>query len=654
MKYLLVSIYCLFALAGCQRATPAEVIELPVLFSNNMVMQRDANIKVWGKATPHERVKVRFKNQSAEIDALADSSWMVHLAPEPAGGPYELYVAGEETITISNVLVGEVWLASGQSNMEWPLQASNNAEAEIAAATDDQIRLFTVKKTMAGEPATTIPSDGWEVNSPETIPGFSAVAYFFARALRDSLEVPVGLINSSWGGTRSEAWTSSEALLEHPDYIEQVQALIMDPAGFEASSSMSHWLRTIEENDRGLSDGEPVWAARDLDDSSWSTMVLPDLWENDALPNYDGVVWFRKEFELPASWVGQDITLSLAKVDDIDQTWVNGIKVGETDQYNLLREYQIPASALSEGTNVVTVRAVDTGGGGGIWGDAADMYVRPANNATPLSIAGSWKYNVAVDLKNPDIPRIPSGQHHTPTVLYNAMIHPLIPYAIQGAIWYQGESNAGRAHQYQSIFPALISDWRMQWNSDLSFHFVQLANFMKQQENPSEEETWPELREAQTMALQLTNTGMAVTIDIGEADDIHPRNKQDVGRRLALSALNVTYAKGNTAAGPLYKSFAAEGNEIRIQFDHAEHGLMTPDGAKLTGFAIAGDDQVFHWADARIDSSEVVVSSRRVAAPVAVRYGWANNPIVNLYNTERLPASPFRTDDWPGITVGVK
>ncbi|MEM8487762.1 MAG: sialate O-acetylesterase [Bacteroidota bacterium] len=624
---------------------------MPPLFSDHMVLQRSANINVWGKATPNSKITVRFNNQKSEITSSADSTWRVVLAPEEAGGPFELTVEGETTLTFNDVLVGEVWLASGQSNMQWPLEATNNGETAIATAQDDQIRLFTVRNVVSATPSQTIPADGWKVNSPSTVSNFSAVAYYFAQTLRDSLNVPVGLINSSWGGTRAEAWTSSETLLEHPDYAELVQEIVDDPAAYDATATAAEWRQAVHDNDAGYTDGNPAWAALELDGSDWEVMPLPQLWEG-VLNGLDGIIWFRKTINLPADWDGKAATVSLAKIDDEDQTWVNGTLVGETAVYNAPRTYAIPPNVLKAGENVIVVRALDTGGGGGIWGEAETMHISLGNSQQSRTLAGDWQYKLGLDFRDAALPRRPTGQQHTPTVLYNAMIHPLVPYSLEGVIWYQGESNASRAHQYQTLFPAMIQDWRTKWDSPLGFHFVQLANFMNQQVNPVEQQSWPELREAQTMALSLPNTGMAVTIDIGEADDIHPRNKKDVGFRLALSALHATYGHDNIPAGPLYQSHEIADDSVRLTFAYAEKGLMTPDNAVLQGFAIAGEDQEWHRGTATIVGNNVVVRSSRVSAPVAVRYGWADNPVVNLYNTAGLPASPFRTDDWEGVTFG--
>lgn len=655
---LLALAFCGFLFSACKSPMPATSVEVPALFSDNMVLQRNAVNYVWGTATPDGLVKVTFKDQVAEVVADSAGKWRAYLAPESAGGPFELHVIGQDTLTFGNVLIGEVWLASGQSNMAWPLRSTDHAEADIAAANHPEIRLFTVKRTTAAAPQTVVPSDGWHETTPEHIASFSAVAYYFGRHIQENLDVPIGLIHSSWGGTVAEAWTSAKALKELPDFkaaVEEVEASAIANGNklMSYEERVQAWLKAIEDNDAGYENNQAVWAGMDYNDSDWPTMTVPRLWEDDALPNYDGIVWFRKSIDLPASWQGQDLELNLAQIDDIDITWVNGTEVGQTGSYNQQRSYTIPADVVKPGQNVITVRVLDTGGGGGIWGEASKMNVAPASSPRAAkSLAGNWRYKPAIDLKEaPALPPRPAGEQNTPTMLYNAMIHPLIPYRIKGAIWYQGESNAGRAYQYRTLFPAMIQDWRNQWDSGIDFYFVQLANFMEIQNDPAEQETWPELREAQTMALALSNTGMAVTIDIGEADDIHPRNKRDVGYRLAQAALHTSYRNTEVVpSGPLYKSMTVLDGAVHISFDYTGSGLTTTDNAKLQGFAIAGEDRVFRWADAIIQDDKVIVSHPDIPNPVAVRYGWANNPIVNLYNEEGLPASPFRTDDWPGVT----
>ena len=622
-----------------------------------MVLQRGAINTVWGKATPGQKVTVLFKNQRSESVAHGDSSWQVYLAPESAGGPFTLSIIGKDTLRINDILIGEVWLGSGQSNMEWSVQQSAHAEREIKAADYPNIRLFTVARTISGRPTSHIPSDGWKRTTPENTASFSAVAYYFGRTLHDSLDVPIGLIHSSWGGTPAEAWTSTRTLREMDDFVEPILELERHSDSLDALTSsfparMDAWLTSSQEEDAGYTTPSD-WSTSSVPDASWPSMEVPALW-NDVLPGFDGTAWLRKTFDLPSDWTGAEVTLHLAMIDDVDITWVNGVEVGRTYLYNQERKYTIPPSVLREGSNTIAIRVLDTGGGGGIWGEASDVQItRSDNDESFLSLAGSWRYQIGKRLS--DFEQAPPRQpalHHTPGVLYNAMIHPLIPYRIKGVIWYQGESNAGRAYQYRDLFPAMITDWRSHWDNTFDFHFVQLANFMPVQQNPVELQTWPELREAQTMALSLPNTGMAVTIDIGEADDIHPRNKQDVGYRLALNALYTSYDRPIVYSGPMYKEMRILADTVAISFDHVGSGLTTPDNEMASGFAIAGNDLEFHWADAIIRDNTVLVYSDKVTNPVAVRYGWADNPTVNLYNQEGLPASPFRTDDWPSITMG--
>ena len=637
---------------ACTPPTPATDLSLPALFTDHMVLQRDTPIAVWGWASPKGTVSATINGQQATTTVDADSTWRLTLPPMPAGGPHMLTIAGADTLALADVLVGEVWVASGQSNMEWPVQASNDADAEIQAADFPNIRLFKVARTVAYTPQTQVEAEGWHAVTPETIPEFSAVAYFFGRRLYEDLDVPVGLIETAWGGTPAEAWTSASALnAAMNDFSEDIAAMTGDaddPAKtYEAQRTA--WLQAFTDNDQGYQNGQPVWVAPDFDDAAWPAMDLPQLWEGAGLPGYDGVVWFRKTFDLPPAWQGRDLELNLAMIDDIDTTWVNGVAVGHTALWNQHRAYTIPANAVEPGRNVIAVRVLDTGGGGGIYGEADDFYL--ASDSDRQSLAGPWSYQPGIP-PGTEMPRPPRAAQNRPTTLYNAMIAPLLPYTIRGAIWYQGESNAGRAYQYRTLFPTMIEDWRDRWGlGDFPFFFVQLANFMGPQQNPSEAQTWPELREAQTMTLSLPNTAQAVIIDIGEADDIHPRNKQDVGTRLALAALNMTYEQHIVYSGPAYREMTREGSTIRLHFDHVGSGLTTR-GDALNGFAIAGADSQFVWAEAEIDGETIVVSSPAVADPVAVRYAWANNPIISLYNRDGLPASPFRTDDWPGITEG--
>ncbi len=658
-------------IAGCAVFTsnkfadvdPAKDIELVPVFGNHQVLQQQMEIPVWGTAKPGGKVTVKLHNQEKTTLVQPDGTWQVNLDPMNAGGPYELAVVGENTIRLSNVMIGEVYVCSGQSNMEWSLSKAVNAEQEIENADYPNIRLFRVQRNISKVPIDSIITDGWQVCSPKTAAEFSAVGYFFGRYLQRELSVPVGLIHTSWGGTPAEAWTSTEALKTLPDFSVMIAELEKNAATEEEmvrqyekavaewEVQIEKWKESLEQSDPGLHGDRKKWYDPDLDDADWNTMEVPKLWESAGIAGFDGVMWFRKHVDIPDSWQEKDLTIKLGPIDDIDITWFNGDKIGSTEEYDAPRNYGIPASIVTTGSNVIAVRVLDHGGGGGFWGASTQM-VLSNNNGDSLLLAGDWKYHLAADGGEiPERPVSPIRPHHRPGVLYNAMIHPLLPYRIRGAIWYQGESNASRAYQYRSLFKTMIMDWREKWGQgDFPFFFVQLANFHAVNETPVESD-WAELREAQTMALALPNTGMAVIIDIGEADDIHPRNKQDVGKRLALNALAKVYGRNIVCSGPLYKSHKVENGKIRILFEHVGSGLSAKDGNRLKGFTIADADKKFHRADAVIDGNTVVVSGPEVEQPLAVRYAWADNPVCNLYNAEGLPASPFRTDNWRGITV---
>jgi len=642
-------------LSGCSWCPkPAENIQLITLFNDHMVLQRDMVLPVWGKASAGGIVTVEIKNQRKQTQVQEDGSWMVRLDPLSAGGPYQLRVIGSDTLRFNNVMVGEVWICSGQSNMEMPLAGWGqviNYEQEIRDALYPDIRLFQVKHTVSRTPLDTVSCPGWSACGPETIPLFSAVAYFFGRELYKTLAVPIGLVHTSWGGTVAEAWTSEASLNTMPYFQERIAQMdsmrIQSLAEYE--SIMANRKKQIAAGDSGFQDGRPVWNETSCDISHWKTMNLPGKWENAGYPKLDGIMWFSKEFTLPRSMGPSTWTLHLGPINDNDLTWVNGVAVGGLQDANALRIYPIPAAAIRQGVNRIVVRVEDIGGTGGIWGEPKQMYLE-SSEGEKIALAGAWRHRIGFDSNALGPEPLSPNNPNQPTVLYNAMLHPLMPFAIRGAIWYQGESNASRAFQYRTLFPLMIQDWRKNWGQgDFPFLFVQLANFMKKQTEPTDD-SWAELREAQLMTLSLPNTGMAVAIDIGDAKDIHPKNKQEVGRRLALNALRLVYDKPVEHSGPLYRSMTVEGKTIRLHFNHTAGGLRAKNGRTLQGFALAGEDRKFVWADARIDGETVVVSHPRIQQPKAVRYAWAANPIGNLFNQAGLPASPFRTDAWPGIT----
>jgi sialate O-acetylesterase len=621
------------------------------LFTDHMVFQRGIKAPVWGWTTPGKKVTVGMDGKTANAVAGSDGKWMAALGPFTAGGPYTLIVDGPEKTKVEDVLVGDVWICSGQSNMEMGIGNVNNAKEEIAKATNSQIRLFTVPKKIAGEPQETVVSH-WDTCTPETVAaggwgGFSAVGYFFGRHLQETQKVPIGLIHTSWGGTVAEAWASASALRAMPDFVPQVDAVEktygeMKKGAGSLDKRLAEW---YEKNDPGTAQ---KWGAADFSAANWKTMQLPTAWEIAGLPDYDGVVWFRKRFELPADWAGKDLALHLGPIDDDDTTYVNGVQVGATRGYNIDRVYKIPAALLKAGRNVIAVRVLDTGGAGGLNGTPDKMFVAPAGGGVgqSLTLAGAWKYQDSAPLaKTTPVPMQTGDNPNVTTVLYNGMIAPLIPYGIKGAIWYQGESNADRSMQYRTLLPTMIKDWRARFGvGEFPFLIVQLANYTPTVDQPIQE-GWANLREAQLLTAEnLPKTGIAVALDIGEAGDIHPKNKQEVGRRLGLSAEAIAYGNKIEYSGPLYRSMKVEGDKIRLTFDHLGGGLATTDGGPLKGFAIAGADGHFEFADAKIDGDTLVVSSSKVPKPTAVRYAWANNPVCNLVNKAGLPASSFRTD----------
>ena len=643
---------------------PAPALKLPSVLGSNMVLQQGMPVPVWGWAKPGETVSVAFAGQTKTAVAAADGRWQVKLdALKASAAPADMLIASAAdktetgTVKLTNILVGEVWIGSGQSNMQFGLGGAVNAQAEIAAADYSNIRLFSVGLVAPVTPQADCQGQ-WTACSPQTAGGFSAVLYFFGRKLHKDLNVPVGLIQTAWGGTPAESWTSREALAANPElqlFVERLDTVVNN--GPETMKKYEEAKAAWEKEKAAAAKDSTGWEKAEFADAAWKTMDLPQNWENAGL-NIDGTVWFRKAIDIPEALAGQDLLLQLGPIDDNDVTYFNGQKVGETAGWTIPRKYAIPAALAKAGPAVIAVCVVDTGGGGGLHGQPGDLQLAPAaatGKGTPIALKGAWKYEIAQEWKPaPQAPMGP-GNPWVPTSLYDGMIAPLVPYAIRGATWYQGESNAGRAFQYRTLFPAMIADWRQRWGQgDFPFLFVQLANFTAALADPGESD-WAELREAQTMTLALPNTGMACIIDIGDAADIHPRNKQDVGLRLALWALANTYAtKDLVCSGPLYKSMKVEGGAVRLSFTHTGSGLVAKDG-DLQQFAIAGADKKFVWARARIEGNAVVVSSDQVAAPVAVRYAWANNPAgCNLYNKEGLPASPFRTDDWPGITVNNK
>jgi sialate O-acetylesterase len=625
-------------------------VSLPKIFGDNMVLQRNRSIPLWGWADPNEKITIQFNHQTKSVTTDKNGNWKIDLDKESEGGPFQLIVKGNNTVTFSNVLVGEVWICSGQSNMEMPIEGwgkVNNYEQEIAAANYPEIRHIKIPNTINTVPQKDISDGDWKICSSATAGDFTAAGYFFARELYNQLKIPIGLINTSWGGTHVETWTSREAFEssdEFKDMIAQMPSLNLDSLSKARKDAAVKKIEALQGSIPNAGDAD-TWKNADMDDSKWPQMQLPSLWEQKQLGDLDGVVWFRKTINVSAADAGKETTLELAMIDDNDVTYVNGVKVGATNSYNAHRKYTIPTGVLKEGKNVIAVRVEDTGGGGGIYGEVTDMKVIIGGN--DISLAGDWSFKVEQIYGGANA----VGPNSYPTLLFNAMVNPLIPYAIEGVIWYQGESNADRAYQYRKAFPLMITDWRNRWNEgNFPFYFVQLASFNAGNGNSEKGSSWAELREAQTLTLSLPNTGMAVTTDIGNSTDIHPKNKQDVGKRLAEIALHNVYKKNIEYSGPMYKSMKVEGNKADIYFTSTGSGLMSKNG-ELKGFEIAGSDQQFHTAKATIEADHIVVTSDNVSIPVAVRFGWMDDAGEdNLFNKEGFPAAPFRTDNWKGIT----
>jgi sialate O-acetylesterase len=628
----------------------SEVDSKPLLhplFADHAVLQRDSRVPVWGWTQPGATITVSFAGQKKKTTAATDGKWMAYLDPMPACKTSRtLKVQSTEPnkkIKISDILVGDVWICSGQSNMEMGI-GECNVPGDIAAANYPSIRLLNVPKKIAYTPESTLKCS-WQPCSPETIiqgpwGGFSAAAYFFGLELQRDLDIPIGLIVTCWGGTVCEAWTSGEALTPLGDFasvLAQMQDVAAVPGPDKIGTVMDKWYQA---NDPGSS---KAWYKPETDVSTWKVANMPADYRNSGIPGYEGIVWVNRTFEVPAGWAGKDIVISLGTIGDCDVTWVNGITVGRTDYFDQPRIYSVPAAVIRKGSNVIAIR-VSNIGGGGFFGTAEEMKVYPSGDeSSAISLAGPWRLQETASRASTGGPLI--GNPNICSVLYNGMIAPLIPFAIKGAIWYQGESNADRPYQYRALLQTMIRDWRSRFGvGDFGFHIVSLANFNQPSDTP-QQSNWAELREAQSMAAKaLPNCGIAMAIDIGDPNDVHPINKKEVGRRLALSALAITYGKNIEWSGPWYKSMEITGKGIRLTFDHASSGLVAK-GDKLTGFAIAGKDGKFLLADAVIDGTTVLVSSPAVSDPVAVRYGWNANPECNLYNKEDLPAVPFRTDE---------
>lgn len=646
---------------------------LAPLFQDNMVLQQQSKVAVWGKGDPGSTILINTSwGGRSDVSVQSDGRWMTKIATPKAGGPFQMtFRHGENISVIRNIMIGEVWLCSGQSNMEMPLQGwppsdtIQNSAAAIDEALYPTIRIFSVMRSY--EPA---PSEmcvgSWTECSPLDARDFSATAFYFGKMLSKELKVPIGLINSSYGGTFIEAWTSKQGLSSFDECAAQLNKL---DESQENVHTLTQWiinhksLAVTEQNPltrwEGFNFQDEQCPARSYNDGEWKEMVLPTLWEQTSMGEFDGAVWFRKSVVIPNSWVGKDLLLQLGPIDDLDETYVNGQQVGRhmTDGYwSTNRLYKISAPLVKDSILQISVRVIDMRGGGGIWGKGYKMKVAQDSLSDGISLEGPWKYLPVAEFrlnkfyvygaagseyfKRPKYPL--DFSQATPTSLFNAMINPLVPFTIKGAIWYQGENNVSNPKLYKKLLPALIADWRNVFqNSGLPFYYVQIAPYDYGKDSKSEL-----LREAQMETQSVKNTGMVVTMDIGNPKNIHPCDKEDVGKRLASWALAKTYGKNISYSGPVYKSMKVAKGKMILTFDFAKRGLILKEKDGENNFLIAGVDSVFRKAVVIVKGNTLIVSSPEITKPVAVRYAWSNIEEGTLFNKEGLPASSFRTDNW--------
>lgn len=617
-------------------------VKLPQLISDGMVLQRDSELKIWGWAPEGEKLSIEFNGNTYKATADKDGKWMVKLPPMEAGGPYDMNIEASNKITVKDILIGDVWVASGQSNMETTMERVKPLYEDVIKSVDyPQIRYFNVADLYNFKsPQTDLGPGNWIPADTANILNYSAVAFFFARELHEKYDVPIGVINASVGGSPVEAWLSKDALKNFPVHFEEAKKFSEDAyikkIETDDQDRSNKWYQEVREKDEGYKDLEKPWFSTSTDDAEWSKMEVPGFWEE----RVNGVVWFRKEIDVPASMVGKPAKLLLGRIIDSDSVYINGEFVGTTGYQYPPRRYEIDADVLKEGKNSIVVRIINNAGRGGF---VTDKPYELSAGATSIDLKGEWKYKVGATMA----PLAgPTFIRWKPMGLYNAMIAPLHEWNIKGVIWYQGESNTDNSEEYRELFTSLIKDWRNKWNQKtLPFLYVQLPNFMRTKEQPSDSD-WAKLREAQRQTLAVPNTGMAVAIDLGEWNDIHPLNKEDVGKRLSLAAQKLAYGEEDIVfSGPIFQSMEISGKKAIISFAHTGSGLVAKDGGELKHFAIAGEDGKFVWAKAKIQGDKVVVWDDSVSKPVFVRYAWADNPErANLYNKEGLPASPFRTN----------
>ena len=637
MRQVFIICFCLMT-SCCVNAQ----IKLPAIIRDSMILQRDTKINIWGWASIGEKVSIQFNNKTYQTTTNDSSKWMLQLPSMKAGGPYIMNISGTNKIVLHDILIGDVWLCVGQSNMEhqMKLHAINYAD-EIQKANNAEIRQFKLPYvTNLVSPQSDLQSGSWKWADSSNVKDFSAVAYFFAKALYAKYHVPIGIINASWGGIPIESMMSEESLQSFPNILTTVEKNKDTSYVNETNRKAFATMQSIPKpHDKGI---DEKWFDPSYQPKEWHRIAIPGYWEDEGTKNLNGVVWYRKEIDLPESMANKPAKIFLGRIVDADELYINGVKVGSTGYMYPQRRYPIPDGVLKPGKNLFVVRVTCNVGKGGFVPDK--LYQLIAGNDT-IDLTGYWQYKVGAVFTPHDLPNAIVLQNQ-PAALYNSMIAPLINYNIKGLVWYQGESNTTKPDEYAKLQPAMIYDWRSKWKEgDIPFLFVQLPGFGDYNYLPSESE-WATFREAQAKSLSVPNTAMAVAIDIGEWNDVHPDKKKPVGDRLALAAEKIAYGENIVYSGPTYQSQKIEGNKIILSFENIGSGLTTNDNEPLTEFAIAGDDKKFVWADANIIGDKIIVSSDDVPSPKYVRYAWADNPVnPNLINKEGLPAAPFRTDE---------
>lgn len=620
------------------------------LFADNMVLQRDKPDTIWGWSEPGDKVTVQIGDTTATGIAQADKRWEVKIKPPAAGGPYTVKISGRETVELHNVMVGDVWLCTGQSNMLVSLREAKNGDDEVKAANSPDIRFFSVNGHATYNHTGWI-AGSWKPVTPENAARVSAVGYYFAREVQKDIHIPIGLIVDAVGGTPAESWTSGAALRPLKDFdvpLAVVDRLAASKAP-EYGYYIQHW---YDEFDKGLKEN---WSAPEFDDSAWKPVTIPGGFAELGLPSTPALAYFRKEIVLPDPLPSGMSMMFLGIIERMDTVWVNGKEAGGSAWVENPRRYFMRPGMLKPGRNVITIRVMKVKPDGGFLSKPDELYLT-LGDKTKIPLAGAWKGQISVDGRPPqELPIAYQSWPVMPTVLYEGLLKPVAPLSIAGALWYQGEENSPRAFEYRKVLPAMIADWRSLFaQGNFPFYIVSLPEYKPRSATPVDGDEWAELRESQALtAASVPNSCLAVTIDTGDADNIHTKDKLPVGQRLAYCALANYYGKKVLYQGPSVQSIKRLPHSIELRFAHTDGGLVAK-GDKLAEFTIAGDDHKWYWADATIKGNTIVVSSPSVPNPKEVRYAWQSNPAANLFNGAGLPAAPFRTDNWPGVTWNVR